>query len=152
MTGTRGADAVLVGFARALRAAGVAAHPERTHAFLRAVDVLGADVYRAGRATLCGSPADLERYDRVFAAYFGGGGRTGPKPAPAPPVRVRAVAREAPAARSVPGDARHRAPPALALAGWAEVLRHRDFAALDAAQREQLHRLLAAFAAGGPTR
>ena len=35
-------------------------------------------VYHAGRATLCASPADLERYDHVYAAWFGGQ-RTGTK-------------------------------------------------------------------------
>ncbi|MYR18406.1 hypothetical protein GTW63_08635, partial [Streptomyces sp. SID6137] len=73
--GPAGADAVLLGFVRALRAAGVDASAERMYAFLRAVAVLRpgmrADVYAAGRATLCGGPDDLERYERVFAAYFG---------------------------------------------------------------------------------
>ncbi|MFE7814523.1 hypothetical protein ACFU5P_21715, partial [Streptomyces sp. NPDC057433] len=75
MTGTadgaREAVAVLLGFARVLRAAGVDASAERVHAFLRAVDALrpGArtDVYWAGRLTLCSGRDDLERYDRVFA-------------------------------------------------------------------------------------
>jgi hypothetical protein len=38
-----------------------------------------ADVYWAGRLTLCGGQDDLERYERVFTAYFGDGppaGRT----------------------------------------------------------------------------
>ncbi|NUP44600.1 MAG: hypothetical protein HOY76_48125, partial [Streptomyces sp.] len=66
-----GADAALLGFARALRAAGVDASAERVHAFLRAVDELRAgmraDVYWAGRLTLCGGRDDLDRYERVFA-------------------------------------------------------------------------------------
>ncbi|MEV6835709.1 hypothetical protein AB0N17_14515, partial [Streptomyces sp. NPDC051133] len=65
---------MLLGFVRALRAAGVEASTERLYAFLRAVDVLRpgmrTDVYWAGRATLCGGHDDLERYERVFAAYF----------------------------------------------------------------------------------
>ncbi|MFS4097130.1 hypothetical protein ACLU3S_32140, partial [Streptomyces sp. AF1A] len=59
------ADAVLLGFVRALRAAGVDASAERGYAFLRAVAALRpgvrADVYWAGRATLCGGHDDLER-------------------------------------------------------------------------------------------
>ncbi|MYR02652.1 hypothetical protein GTX23_29745, partial [Streptomyces sp. SID6139] len=82
--GPAGADAVLLGFVRALRAAGVDASAERMYAFLRAVAVLRpgmrADVYAAGRATLCGGPDDLERYERVFAAYFGA--TAGPPPLP----------------------------------------------------------------------
>ncbi|NUK13499.1 hypothetical protein HRW18_37300, partial [Streptomyces lunaelactis] len=61
------ATAVLVGFARALRAAGVAAGPDRAQTFLGALELLGSevrsDVYWAGRLTLCGSQDDLERYD-----------------------------------------------------------------------------------------
>ncbi|MFE0389585.1 hypothetical protein ACFW1F_36820, partial [Streptomyces bungoensis] len=80
-----GADAVLLGFVRALRAAGLDAGSERLHAFLRAVDALRpgvrSDVYWAGRATLCGGHDDLERYERVFAAYFGAQG--GPAPSAA---------------------------------------------------------------------
>lgn len=83
------ASAVVVGFVRALRAAGVDAGPDRVQAFLGALDVLDprvrSDVYWAGRLTLCGSQDDLERYERVFAAYFGGrpdGPRPGPRPRP----------------------------------------------------------------------
>ncbi|MFI7407065.1 hypothetical protein ACIBU0_00060 [Streptomyces sp. NPDC049627] len=51
------------------------------HAFLSAVDVLRpgmrADVYLAGRLTLCGDRDDLERYDLVFAACFGAGESAG---------------------------------------------------------------------------
>ena len=66
-----------VGFARTLRAAGVAASagPGARDA-VSAVDHLdvtgGGDVYWAGRLTLCSGPDDLDRYDRAFAAYFGG--------------------------------------------------------------------------------
>lgn len=125
--GPAGPDTVLLGFVRALRAAGVDASTERLYAFLRAVDVLRpgvrADVHAAGRATLCGGRDDLERYERVFAAYFG------PSGSPAPP-----------------------GPPALAFASSSEVLRHRDLGELDAAERAQLNRLLAAFAPHGQTR
>ncbi|MCZ0998107.1 hypothetical protein O1M63_08015 [Streptomyces mirabilis] len=83
------ASAVVVGFARALRAAGVDASPDRVQAFLGALDTLDpgarSDVYWAGRLTLCGSQDDLERYERVFAAYFGG--RPGGAPARSAPRR-----------------------------------------------------------------
>ncbi|MFE9441863.1 VWA domain-containing protein [Streptomyces sp. NPDC006602] len=148
-------DAALLGFARALRAAGVDASTERLHAFLRAVDTLGpgmqTDVYWAGRLTLCGSPDDLERYERVFAAYFGVAEPAGRAPVAAPPPRLRMVVRDAPASRTATGQEPH-APPVAALAGSAEVLRHRDFAELDAAERAAVHRLLAAFALPGQAR
>ncbi|MGW0212644.1 VWA domain-containing protein, partial [Streptomyces sp. NPDC003233] len=152
-----GADAVLLGFVRALRAAGVEAGTERLHAFLRAVAALRpgvrADVYWAGRATLCGGHDDLERYERVFAAYFGATDEQARRPVrAAPPPRQRLVAREAPAGPRTPGEGEPPRPPVAALASSAEVLRHRDFAALDPAERDQLRRLLAAFALEGQAR
>lgn len=149
------ADAALLGFARALRSSGVDASADRVHSFLRAVDVLRpgmrADVYWAGRLTLCGGRDDLERYERVFAAYFGFRAPTGRPMAAAPPAaRLRLVVRDTPAGAAREG--RPVGPPVAALASSAEVLRHRDFAELDAVEREQLRRLLAAFALRGRAR
>ncbi|WBO62269.1 vWA domain-containing protein [Streptomyces camelliae] len=148
---------MLLGFVRALRAAGVEASTERLHAFLRAVAALRpgvrADVFWAGRATLCGGHDDLERYERVFAAYFGSAGERAPRPArAAAPSRLRLVARKAPVVAGMPGDGEPQGPPAAVLAGSAEVLRHRDVATLDAAERAQLRCLLAAFALEGQAR
>lgn len=155
VTGVLAADAALLGFARALRAAGVDADAERVHAFLSAVDALRpgirADVYWAGRLTLCGDRDDLERYERVFAAYLGDGGRAGRTvPAPPPP-RLRLVVSGG-AGAATRADREHAAPPAASLASAAEVLRHRDVADLDAVEREQVRRLLAAFALRGEAR
>lgn len=153
-----GADAVLLGFARSLRAAGVAVSAERVHAFLRAVEVLRpgmrADVYWAGRLTLCGDRDDQERYERVFAAYFG----TDRDPAPAaraaaPPPRLRLVVRDAPGGPPAePAEGKREGPPVVSLASSAEVLRHRDVADLDPAERAQVRRLLAAFSPHGQAR
>ncbi|MEU8033860.1 hypothetical protein AB0C13_35520, partial [Streptomyces sp. NPDC049099] len=114
-----GADAVLLGFVRALRAAGVGASSERLYAFLRAVSALRpgvrADVYWAGRATLCGGHDDLERYERVFAAYFGPSGEQAPRPVrAAPPPRLRLVARQAPHGAPAPGEGEPPGPPVAA--------------------------------------
>ncbi|MFG2602550.1 VWA domain-containing protein [Streptomyces sp. NPDC048514] len=158
MEGTSlGADAVLLGFVRALRAAGLDASTERLHAFLRAVDVLRpgvrADVYGAGRATLCGGHDDLERYERVFAAYFGARGEPPRRPVrAAPPPRLRLAVRDTAAEPCGPDRGEPPGPPTATLASSAEVLRHRDVAGLDAAERAQLRRLLAAFALHGQTR
>src|SRR5690348_16575660 len=69
------ADEILLGFARAVRAAGVNVTADRERTYLDAVAAVGLDdesgAYWAGRATLCASPADLERYDQVYAAWFG---------------------------------------------------------------------------------
>src|SRR5690242_21230820 len=68
------ADELLLGFARALRAAGVPVTQDRTRSYLEAVSLVGLDdqraTYWAGRATLCSAPDDLERYDQVFTAWF----------------------------------------------------------------------------------
>ncbi|MDQ1626223.1 MAG: uncharacterized protein QOJ49_1721 [Actinomycetota bacterium] len=134
--------ATLVGFARTLRSAGVDADPERVHALVGAVAELDAaqprDVYWAGRLTLCGSPDDLARYDRAFAAYFAG--------VQAPPVRrvpsVQVIHPVAQPGKGRPGqDGDEPAPAATASA--AEVLRHRDLALLTADDRETVRRLIA---------
>ena len=68
-------EAVLLGFARALRAAGVNVTADRERTYLQAAAQVGlADptgVFWAGRATLCASPDDLRRHDQVFTAWFG---------------------------------------------------------------------------------
>ncbi|MFD1657117.1 VWA domain-containing protein [Streptomyces caeni] len=149
------APAVLVGFTRALRAAGVDAGPDRVHAFLRALGTLRpgvrSDVYWAGRLTLCAGRDDLERYERLFAAYFGtadahGDGRA-TAAAPRPRTALR-VAGAAPRTATRTGDTA----PASALASRTEVLRHRDIAGLTAAEREHLRRLLTAFTLRGEVR
>lgn len=159
MTATDGGTAVLVGFARALRAAGVDAGPDRVQTFLRALDVLGprrrTGVYWAGRLTLCGAQDDLERYERVFAAYFGPRDRPpGPRARPLPPTPPppRLVVRETDRLPGGAGEDDRRPAAAAALASSAEVLRHRDVASLTVAEREQVRRLLAAFALRGEPR
>ncbi|WP_328709648.1 VWA domain-containing protein [Microbispora hainanensis] len=140
--------AVLTGFVRTLRAAGVAADHHRTRTFLAALGHLdaadGRDVYWAGRLTLCAGPDDLARYDRCFAAYFSA--------ASAPPHRVRAMTVSVTRPVASPYGGRERettgeqgdeqgAPPATA--SEIEVLRHRDVARMSEAERRQVHRLLA---------
>jgi uncharacterized protein with von Willebrand factor type A (vWA) domain len=145
-------DTVL-GFARTLRVAGVAASPDRVEAMLAAVaalDVLDAtDVYWSGRLTLCAGPDDLERYDAAFAAYFGG-----ETPRPVPPAaqqRQRTVT----TAPMDPGEGQEDGDSPPELAGQAsadEVLRHRDVADLTGAEREQLRRLFALLVPAAPMR
>jgi len=141
----------LVGFARALRAAGVDAGPDRVQAMVAALAELDLarehDVYWAGRLTLCAGPDDLPRYDRVFAGWFGG-----ERPDPLRRVPVVRIPREVAVpggddARADPGD-----PSTAATASPQEVLRHRDVSALNAAERAELNRLLALLAAPAPLR
>jgi uncharacterized protein with von Willebrand factor type A (vWA) domain len=148
-------DAV-VGLARTLRAAGVVASPDRVHATVTALHRLDPqsmrDVYWAGRLTLCGSRDDINRYDRVFAAYFGD------RPpslvrrpvAPVAQLQLVTVADGEQPPDDTAGD--ENAAPASAAASSTEVLRHRDIAGLSPAERTALARLLAAFALPGEHR
>jgi uncharacterized protein len=140
--------AVMTGFARTLRAAGVPADHERTQGLLRALSHLDAsrpgDVYWAGRVTLCASADDLPRYDRVFRAYFGGL-RAGRARAEAVTVTRHTAAPPGGGPRAGEGDE----PPALAATASAtEVLRTRDVAAMTATELAEAHRLLALLRAG----
>jgi uncharacterized protein len=145
-----------VGFARTLRAAGVDAGPDRVHAFVDALDTLGASdrdhVYWAGRLTLCADPTDLERYDRVFAAFFAGEAVTG-----RPVVRRRVQLSPRTLGHEVgdvgPGDEPTvDAAATTRRASRAELLRHKDVRDLDDRERAELHRLLAAFSLPGERR
>jgi uncharacterized protein with von Willebrand factor type A (vWA) domain len=144
----------VVGLARTLRAAGVDAGPERVHATITALGRLDvsrrADVYWAGRLTLCGSADDVVRYDRVFAAYFGQRPGT---PAGSTAVlegRLRHV--HADDDRTVDGEADDDVEAASLAASRTEVLRQRDISTLSPADRAALHRLLAAFRLAGEQR
>jgi uncharacterized protein with von Willebrand factor type A (vWA) domain len=137
--------AVMLGFARTLRHAGVPATPDRVQAMLSALeylDVLVAnDVYWAGRLTLCAEPADLQRYDIAFAAYFGG--HTIPMPS-SKTVRASGITNsgfersdELP---DVVEDGSDDQSPAVA-ASLAELLRTRDLREMSASERDQINRL-----------
>lgn len=135
------ADEVLLGFTRALRAAGVPVTQDRAHGFLAAVAAVGADdrqaTYWAGRATLCGSPDDLSRHDEVFAAWFDardGLPRARPREASRP-----STAHLLPDAEGAGGgDEAGEEDLVRAKASEAEVLKHRDVATLDAAEKRRL--------------
>jgi uncharacterized protein len=149
-----GVDAV-VGLARTLRAAGVAASPERVHATVDALRRLDprrpSDVYWAGRLTLCASADDIARYDRVFAAYFGDRPAALVRRPSVAAAHLRLVAASADDAVAA-GDPDDDAAPVSAAASATEVLRHRDIAGLSGADRAVLARLLAAFALPGERR
>lgn len=134
-------DAVLLAFAAALRAGGVAVTPDRSQQFLRAAALAGADneesVYWSGRATLCAGVDDIDRYDQVFASWFGGERSSG------------APRRDSPRSVSMPEltDGAASGPEAEAVelrtvASGVEVLRHRDVATLTTAERRHLDSLL----------
>jgi uncharacterized protein with von Willebrand factor type A (vWA) domain len=145
----------VLGFARTLRHAGVAASPDRVEAMLTAVghlDVLDAtDVYWAGRLTLCAGPDDLDRYDAAFAAYFAGEVPRGPRPA-GPPRERLAEAAPLDAGSGEGEDDDGEAPDLGARASAEEVLRHRDVADLTPGERDHLRRLFALLVPASPMR
>jgi uncharacterized protein with von Willebrand factor type A (vWA) domain len=146
-------DTVL-GFARTLRHAGVAASPDRVEAMLGALgslDVLDpSHVYWAGRLTLCGGPDDLARYDAAFAAWFAGEIPRAGRPAVASPPEFTASAPLEPG--SGDGDDDGDASDLAVQASADEVLRHRDVAGLSAAERAHLRRLFALLVPATPLR
>ncbi len=124
-------DEILLGFTRALRAAGLAVTHDRATSFLEAAALLGVDdaqaTFRAGRSTLCSGPDDLDRYGHVFEAWFG-----------AREELPRTVPRERPRELSAPlpvgegGDSGNEGPTEVvrAAASEREVLGHRDVAGM----------------------
>ena len=154
--GGPGRDVVdtVLGFARALRHAGVAATPDRVEAMLSAIahlDVLDPSaVYWAGRLTLCAGPDDLGRYDAAFVAWFSGRRPPAPRPVGRPEVRLAASAPLDGGTRE--GDDDGDAPELATRASGDEVLRHRDVAGLTDAEREHLRRLFALLVPASPMR
>ncbi|RYU13451.1 vWA domain-containing protein [Nocardioides iriomotensis] len=134
------ADELLLGFTRALRASGVPVTMDRAQAFLAATAVVGLGdrkaTYWAGRATLCGCPDDLDRYDQVFTAWFLGDDQpTGRKPSePRPPQTRAALDDEGGTGDGDPADD----DPLRARASDVEVLRHRDIGDMNANDRARL--------------
>lgn len=149
-------DAVpmLLGFARALRAAGVPVTQDRSHAFLEATALVGLDdrraTYWAGRATLCAGPDDLARYDQVFEAWFDPRGDLPRRRDSGPPV----VPASALPSIDAPGegDAADDDEVLRAKATTSDVLRQRDVATLDAAEKQRLAAMFATLRPTAPTR
>jgi len=148
-------DAVdsLVGLAATLRGMGVPASPDRVSAAVSALAQLDpmrrADVYWAGRLTLCGSAGDLTRYDSAFEAYFGD------RPAV---VRRQRLTKTSLRLVAEPGggtgeqDEQVPTESLSAAASSVEQLRHRDVSTMTPAEREQLNRLLVALRMPGERR
>ena len=156
MTSTIDPLPLLLGFTRALKAAGVPVTPDRAHGFVEATSLVGLDdqqaTYWAGRATLCAGPDDLTRFDQVFEAWFDPRGdlprrRDSGMPMPAAPSVPSVDGASGDEAGEDDGDDVLRA-----AATATEVLRHRDVAALDAADRQRLAAMFAALRPTAPVR
>jgi uncharacterized protein with von Willebrand factor type A (vWA) domain len=130
-------DELLLGFARALRGAGVPVTLDRTRAYLEATALVGLDdqrsTYWAGRATLCSGPDDLDRYDQVFTAWF----QRSDKPVARAPQDDRSIVQAAlDTSEGEGGDVDDDL--LNAMASESEVLRHRDIADMPAGEKARL--------------
>lgn len=138
------ADALLLGFARALRSAGLSVTADRERTYLEAAAVAGVEtrspLYWTGRATLTSCPADIEVYDKVFTAWFSGEMPRGGRPRESEPRKVR----QAPLEESGSGGQEGPDDEVIrARASAQEVLRQRDVASLTAQERAALTDLFA---------
>ncbi|MGH3498548.1 MAG: vWA domain-containing protein [Nocardioidaceae bacterium] len=144
------ADTVLLGFARAVRKAGVPVTTDRAQTFLTGTSLVGADqrdgVYWAGRGTLCTGPDDIDRYDRVFSSWFTDHDLPRPRSGPAP----RTVRQADLTAGGVGDDGEESV--LRTVASDTEVLRHRDVAELNAGERYRLGAMFDALVVQVPTR
>jgi uncharacterized protein with von Willebrand factor type A (vWA) domain len=113
----------LVGFARALRAAGLPVGTGRIVTFREAAELVpDGDLYWAGRLTLVTQRDEIAVYDRVYHSFFGDAPRT-PEALilPRPRVQVAGVATASVRPREITGA------PEAALASPAELLRSKSF-------------------------
>ncbi len=137
--------AELTAFARSLRERGVAADASRVVAAAGAldhVDVLDQhQVYWTTRLTLCSEPDDLPRFDAAFAEWFGDR-----PPPPAVESTDQIPGRTGSSGDGAAGQVERVAATAL------ETLRTRDVAALTAAERAEVRRLIALLAPSVGTR
>jgi len=128
----------LVGFARALRAAGLPVGTGRMVTFREAAELVpDGDVYWAGRLTLVTRRDEIAVYDRVYHAFFGDAPRS-PEAltSPRPRVRVAGVATASGRPRAITGA------PEAALASPAELLRSKSFSQCSAEEILALARLM----------
>lgn len=148
---SRPGDEILLGFTRAVRAAGLVVTPDRAQAFLTALSHMGTGrsaTRCAGHATLCSSPEDRALHDQVFDVYFGCLDTAHRQGASAEVSRQLGL--EEPQGHSASGDEATDEVPAVA--SHMEVLRNRDFAALSQADQVLLRKLFAELEVKAPRR
>ena len=151
------ADELAVGFVNALRGAGIDVAVGSSVNYYQALGAVGMEqrssVYWAGRATLVTEPDDIELYDKIFDAYYGGQKL----------VATQVMEVIQPITLVVEGDGDDDAEddggdedpgdPSLTLR-WSrhEVLRDKDFADYSDDELDEAHRLMAAMTRIGGTR
>ena len=151
------ADELAVGFVNALRGAGIDVAVGSSVNYYQALGAVGlgqrSSVYWAGRATLVTEPDDIELYDKIFDAYYGGQQLVAtPVVEVVQPITLVVDDDGEDDAEDDGGD-EDPVDPSLTLR-WSrhEVLRDKDFADYDADELDEAHRLMAAMARIGGTR
>lgn len=149
-----------LGLATALRADGVDLPVGRVLQLAAALDEVGVDqrsaVYWAGRATLVSDPAEIDRFDRVFAAFWAGH-TVAPTDAVSVPLVVAIADDEG---EDQPddggdGDGEDDRADSVVVARWSdrEVVRHKDLARCTDDELAEAYRLMGAVRlAGAPQR
>ncbi len=151
------ADEVAVGFVNALRGAGIDVAVGSSVNYYQALGAVGLEqrsaVYWAGRATLVTDPDDIELYDKIFDAYYGG-----PQLVATPVMEVTqpitlVVDDDGDDEGEDDGGEDDTGDPSLTLR-WSrhEVLRDKDFADYSDDELNEAHRLMAAMTRIGGTR
>jgi uncharacterized protein len=145
----------VVTFGRILREAGLEVGPGRTSDALIGLDHVDIrsrdDVYWTLRATLVSRAEDLESFDKAFAAWFLGSPSR-------PPYRSGSSEQQPPRGtrrtRTDAGTGGDRSGDEPAEIGWSahEVLRHKDFAAMSAAEFAQVAKAICDVASARPLR
>lgn len=145
-------DALLLGFACALRAAGLPVTADREAGYLEAVAAVGLDdelaTYWAGRTTLCSGPGDLARYDQVFTSWF----TRHPVAAGRPSATAARLAQAALDEEVTGAGPEGQTEVVRAAASATEVLRHRDVATLQPSERATLAALFGTLTQPDPRR
>ena len=138
------AERMVVGFARALRGAGLAVPVGSVVAFAEALGHVGIEarsgVYWAGRATLVRRPEEVDTYDRVFGSYWLDRVGWVEQAVVGEPVTLGLDD----LADDDPGEAGEDDAGEMIAVRWssAETLRERDFASYTAAEWAELARLV----------
>jgi uncharacterized protein with von Willebrand factor type A (vWA) domain len=138
----------LTGFARALRAAGIAADRSRLTTSITALTHVDpndtSDVYWATRLSLCSEPDDLPKFDALFEAWFGS---ERPRlPGPTNPSMQPQAGAVRPLATEVSGEGDPDSDELRTAAADTEVLRHHDITTLTDDERAEVNRMIALLA------
>ncbi|MDE0614559.1 MAG: VWA domain-containing protein [bacterium] len=151
------ADEIAVGFVNALRGAGIDVAVGSSVNYYQALGAVGVEqrssVYWAGRTTLVTEPDDIELFDKIFDAYYGGQQLVAtPVMEVTQPITL-VVDDDGDDEGDDDGGDEDPGDPTLTLR-WSrhEVLRDKDFADYSDDELDEAHRLMAAMARIGGTR